>query len=72
VSFVDLFPTIFSFLSYPTPPAILIAKSPHQAEAMQKTLEKWLTTFTPMSTEGVNIKLGKKTLESLRVLGYIK
>jgi len=50
----------------------LIAKFPHQAEAIQKTLNQWLASVKIPTTKGTPRKIDKETTESLRVLGYIK
>jgi arylsulfatase A-like enzyme len=50
----------------------LITRFPHKAEAMQKTLEQWVTFFKPRETEGEAVKINKSTEERLRALGYIR
>lgn len=50
----------------------IIAKYPQKAEAMQKSLDHWLSTFTPPDIKGREVEINKSTEEKLRALGYVK
>jgi len=50
----------------------LIEKFPHEAQGMQRTLNQWLASFKPPSTEGATVKINKSTEEKLRALGYVR
>ena len=50
----------------------LIQKFPHEAQGMQRTLNQWLVSFKPPSTEGATVKINKSTEERLRALGYVR
>jgi arylsulfatase A-like enzyme len=50
----------------------LIAKFHQRAEAMEKILQQWLSSFKPPNTEKEAVKINKSTEERLRALGYVR
>jgi len=50
----------------------IIRKFPQKTEAMQRTLNQWLSSFTPPDTKGETVKIDKSTHEKLRALGYVR
>jgi arylsulfatase A-like enzyme len=50
----------------------LIEKFPSKAEAMQKSLDRWLSSFKPLKAEGKKVAITKSTEEKLRALGYVR